>query len=118
MSLVFVIIFINDNSYFYNHSKLIILLYGALYSKTVGHIQLSHLTNSYFKQIKISTLLIIIVMPLNVILCNLGVISFLLGDKIIFSCLILGILSYLHFFIFVTREISTILGIKIFRIKK
>ncbi len=118
MSLLIVILFVNENSYFYTHPKFIILLYGALYSKLTGHVQLSHLTKSYFNQKILSVIIIIILLPISVILVNYKIISCFTGDQFIFASLVLAILSYTHFFVFVTREISAILGIRIFRINK
>ena len=116
-SLIFVFYFGHPESYIMKYSILPLYLYGTLFSKLTGHIQICNLGKFQLNQIRKSIIFLCITLPINVLLLKYKMITLHLHNKISLFLLMCGFIVYSHFFIKTTGELCRILNINRFTIK-
>ena len=119
ISLIFVVSnSFNSQSMIITYKPIIFLLYGALFSKLTGHLQICNLGQFKLDQIRKSILFLCIVLPANVLLYNFKVISLGIHNRLTILLAVISLIVYIHFFTKTTKQLADILGIERFRLKK
>ena len=117
-SLILSIYMLDENTKIYNHHKIIYYIYGGIFAKLTGHIQIARLGRFEFDQFRPSVILVLLSTPLSIIFFNKG----LINESSLYSFLILLIIYsiYLYYqsFTRITDELCLILDIEKFNIDK
>ena len=116
--LIICILILDENTKIYNHHKLIYYIYGGIFAKLVGHIQIARLGRFEFDQFRPSVILVLLTTPLSIVFFNYGIIN----ENSLYSFLIILIIYsiYLYYqsFTRITDELCLILDIDKFSIDK
>lgn len=117
LSLVYVILASSADSYIIKYPTLAFYLYGSLFSKLTGHLQICNLGKFQLNQIRKSIIFLCIMLPLNILLLNYNILSIDFHNFICIVLLIISLVVYSHFFICTTGELCDILNINRFTLE-
>lgn len=117
ITLFIVITYSDKSSIMSRHSLLVFYLFGGLFSKLTGLVQLSYIGNYKFNQKRKSVFLICSMLLASLILLSMKKIRKSQFDKAFLVLTLFSLLSYSHFFVKVTDELCEILRIRKFSLR-
>ena len=118
ISLIYTLLSLEVDSTIYKYYKLIYYIYGGIFAKLVGHIQIARLGKFEFDQFRISLLVAIIMTPLSIFLFNYKIFSDIVLYIIIIFLIFYSMFLYNESFASITDELCDILQIEKYSIER
>lgn len=109
---------IPTDSFLGNKFKLIFYIYGALFAKLNGLVQISHLSKMLFSQNRISIVFLSLFVPINIISYYFGILNITVLNLTFLVSIVSSFVAYIYFFVKVTGELCYICNIKRFSLTK
>lgn len=118
LGLLLTCLIIPSDSFLGKNFKLIFYIYGALFAKLNGLVQISHLGKMEFSQNRISIVFLSLCVPLNVLTYYFGILNLTYLNLTFFITIIASCSVYMYFFVKVTGELCNICKIQRFSLNK